>query len=331
MRKKPFTLLAAGSLSLLLAACGDGGTKADEQVIIYSNADDEAIEVIDNILENSKYKNDYILQPVGTSELGGKMLAEGTAIEADVVTMSSYYIDSAQEQNDMFIELASPLQPLDSYSNVQIPLLGNIGSMFVNTELLKEKKLDVPKTIKDLTEPQYKNLVAIPNVMDSSTGWLLVQAIIAEYGKKEGKQVLADLLENVGPHLESSGSGPIKKVQTGEVAIGFGLRTQAVDAKENGLPIEYIDPLEGNYALVESIAVIDKEDDEKEALAAEIAQFIAEEARGGLLERYPVSIYEGETIEESHVPAHLKRWESTLTVDLLQQHQAFFKEALGGK
>jgi iron(III) transport system substrate-binding protein len=317
-------------LSLLLAACGDGGTKADEQVIIYSNADDEAIAVIENALKDSEYKDDYILQPIGTSELGGKMLAEGTSIEADIVTMSSYYIDSAQEQNNMFIELGSPLKPLDSYSEIQIPLLGNIGSIFVNTELLKEKNLDMPKTIKDLTEPEYKNLVSIPNVMDSSTGWLLIQAIIAEYGEKEGKQILADLLENAGPHLESSGSGPIKKVQTGEVAIGFGLRTQAVDAKRNGLPIENIDPIEGNYTLVESIAVVDKKDDEKEALAAEIAQYIAEKARSGIIEQYPVPIYEGETIDEQYIPARLQHWESTLTVELLQQHQTFFKEALGG-
>lgn len=320
-----------GSLSLLLAACGDGKTKADEQVIIYSNADDEAIAVIEDILEDSKYKNDYILQPIGTSELGGKMLAEGTAIEADIVTMSSYYIDSAQQQNNMFIKLSSSLKPLDPYSEVQIPLLGNMGSIFVNTELLKEKSLDMPKTIKDLTEPQYRNLVSIPNVMDSSTGWLLIQAIIAEYGETEGKQILADLLENVGPHLESSGSGPIKKVQTGEVAVGFGLRTQAVDAKKNGLPIENIDPLEGNYTLVESIAVVDKKDDEKEALAAEIAQYIAEEARSGIIEYYPVPIFKDEAIDEQYIPTRLKRWKSTLTVDLLQQHQAFFKEALGGQ
>ena len=47
--------------------------------------------------------------------------------------------------------------------------------------------------------------------MDSSTGWLLVQAIIKEYGEEEGKKILADLIKNAGPHIESSGSGPIKK------------------------------------------------------------------------------------------------------------------------
>ena len=33
------------------------------------------------------------------------MLAEGTDIEADLVTMSSFYLESAQEQNHMFLDL----------------------------------------------------------------------------------------------------------------------------------------------------------------------------------------------------------------------------------
>ena len=38
-----------------------------------------------------------MFQTFGTSELGGKLLAEGADIEADLVTMSSFYLDSAQE------------------------------------------------------------------------------------------------------------------------------------------------------------------------------------------------------------------------------------------
>ena len=38
-----------------------------------------------------------------------------------------------------------------------------------------------------------------------------------------------DVYKNAGPHIESSGSAPLKKVRAGEVAVGFGLRHQAVD------------------------------------------------------------------------------------------------------
>ena len=52
----------------------------------------------------------------------------------------------------------------------------------------------------------------------------------------------------------------LKKVRAGEVAIGFGLRQQAVADKLKGLPIDFVDPTEGNFSLTESIAVIDKGD-----------------------------------------------------------------------
>ncbi|MDY2761591.1 MAG: hypothetical protein SOU09_05890 [Faecalimonas umbilicata] len=34
--------------------------------------------------------------------------------------------------------------------------------------------------------------------------------------------------------------------------------------KENGLSVDYVDPLEGNFSLTESIAVLDRETDRKE-------------------------------------------------------------------
>ncbi len=124
----------------------------------------------------------------------------------------------------MFVDIYSDLKPLDGGVTYALPIFGNIGSIFINTDILQQKGLAIPKSIKDLTDPAYKELVSFPNLMDSSTGWLLVQAITKEYGDDEGQKVLADLIKNAGPHIESSGSGPIKKMKTGEVAAGFGLR-----------------------------------------------------------------------------------------------------------
>ncbi|MFJ8515426.1 extracellular solute-binding protein [Lysinibacillus xylanilyticus] len=325
MKKSTVMMLGTVSSAIVLAACGGAEAGSKDQVIIYSNADDEAIEVMEATLDKKGYEGKYLIQSFGTSELGGKMMAEGKDIEADVVTMASYFIESAQKSQSMFVDLSSDLKPLDGGTTFALPILGNIGSIFINTDLLKQKGLPVPTSIKDLTDPAYKDLLSFPNILDSSTAWLLVQAIIKEYGEKEGQQILADLIKNAGPHIESSGSGPIKKVKTGEVAVGFGLRIQAINAKKEGLPIDYIDPIEGNYTLTESVAVVDKEGDE--ALAREIAKVIATEARPDLLKQYPVALYEGEQVNEEFVPKYLKKWDTTLTVDLLEKHQAFFKEA----
>ena len=88
------------------------------------------------------------------------------------------------------------------------------------------------------------------------------------------------------PHIEESGTGPLKKCRAGEVAVGFGLRHQAVADKAEGLPIDYVDPAEGNFTLTESVAVIDK-GDRTNPLAMEMAQCIIENGRAELQQNYP--------------------------------------------
>ena len=104
-RVATFTLAAAVAVTGLgLTGCGAGSS--DEQVIIYSNADEEAITAMENALDSNGYEGKYMFQTFGTSELGGRLLAEGADIEADMVTMSTFYSESAQEQNSMFQDLS---------------------------------------------------------------------------------------------------------------------------------------------------------------------------------------------------------------------------------
>lgn len=324
MKGMLLTLLAA-SLVLTMVGCS-GKAAGSDKVVIYTNADEEAVSAMETSLKNGGFEGQYVLQSLGTSELGGKLIAEGSKIEADLVTMSSYFLESAQSKNAMFKDLEFEMGAIDSYPAYYAPVLGNTGSIFVNTEVLKEKGLPVPTSINDLTKPEYKGLVSIPNIMDSSTAWLLVQSVISQYGEDGAKDVFKNLIANVGPHLESSGSGPIKKVQAGEVAAGFGLRHQAVKAKESGAPIDFIDPSEGNFSLTEAVAVVNK-DNETTKLAMKMAETIIKDARAELIKSYPVALYEGETVSDVNKPAHAMNFESPLTVELLKQHQDIFNAA----
>ncbi len=326
MSKKVKGLLSVVLIVIALAACSVVNSAKEDRVVIYSNADDEAVVAMEDALDQEGYEGKYTIQSMGTSELGGKLMAEGNHIEADIVTMASYFLESAQQENDMFAQVEHKKDVLQDYGNYQLPILGNAGAIFVNTKALEEQGLSAPESIKDLAKPEYEGQFSFPNLFDSSTGWLLIQGVIGTYGEEEGAEIIAHLKKNAGPHIESSGSGPIKKVKTGEVAIGFGLRNQAVQAKAEGLPIEVIDPAEGNYTLTESVSVVEKEDN---TLAVEMAQVLAEKARPALLEEYPVMLYEGETLTAEN-EANFTSWPSTLTVDLLEQHQMIFEEANEG-
>ena len=316
--------LMAGAVMLGGCSGSDAGTSgsSDDQVIIYSNADEEAVDAMKQTSDENGYEGEYVFQTFGTSELGGKLIAEGKNLEADMVTMSSFYLDSAQEQNSMFKDLTfdyTTLSENDS-SDFYAPITKQEGAIIVNTELLKENNLKTPTCIKDLADPQYKDMISVTDIKSSSTAWLLIQALVSEYGEDGAQDVLSDIYANAGDNIEDSGSAPLKKVRAGEVAVGFGLRHQAVADKEEGLPIDYVDPTEGNFSLTESVAVLDKDNGDKADKAMEMAQCIIEKGREELQKTYPLAVYEGET-DSDNKSAYPKVFPEKLTVDLLEKHQ----------
>ncbi len=329
--KKWYRYVLAGCLAISMAVglAGCGGSEEnvsnEEQVVIYTNADPEAQDAFKHALDNNGFEGKYVMQSFGTSELGGKLMAEGKNIEADMITMSTYYIDSAQKQNNMFADLTFDAKTLQETPAYYKPTTGQFGAIFVNTDVLQKENLPMPKTLKDLANPVYKDKISLPDIMGSSTSWLLAQAVFDAYGEQEGAKLLKELEANAGPHMEKSGSGPLKKVKAGEVAIGFGLRHQGLMEQKKGLPIQVIDPSEGNFFLTEGVAVINKGNSKKQELAMKMAECIIKNSRSELLKFYPMALYEGETVDKSFEPAYPKQFKEKLTVDLLKKHQQLIK------
>lgn len=332
--------ISALSLSVLtaavlgLSACSDNGSSESQktaatsepakQVVIYTNADEEAQQAMKNALDNNGFKGAYLMQSFGTSELGGKIAAEGKNIEADLITISTYYLDSFQKQNKMFQDLKFKVDTLNPTPSYYAPILGNTGALFINTEVLKSSGLATPKAIADLAKPEYAGHISVPDIMGSSTSWLMTQAVLTAEGEEQGAKTIAAIEKNAGAHLEKSGSAPLKKLRAGEVAVGFGLRHQAVADKAKGLPIDYIDPVEGNFQLQEAVAVVDK-GEKTNPNAQKMAETIIKHGRTELLKYYPVALYKGETVSAENKPANPKLYKEPLTVELLQAHQKLVK------
>ena len=329
--KKASTVLLAGMLAVsgvMMTGCSSRGNS--DQVVIYSNADDEAVAAMKKTLDDTGYEGQYVFQTFGTSELGGKLIAEGKNLEADMITMSTFYVESAQEQNKMFkdLDFDRNLQDESKFEKYESPITAQEGTLILNTEVMKENNLPTPKSIKDLADPVYEGFISVTDIKSSSTAWLLIQGQVSEYGEDEAESILADIYKNAGDHIEDSGSGPIKNVRAGEVAIGFGLRQQAVADKKDGLPIDYVDPTEGNFTLTESVAVLDKEDSEKSDLAMDMAECIITKGRSELIKDYPVPLYNGETEDEDQKSGNPKEYKEKLTLDLLEKHQELSERAM---
>ena len=102
------------------------------------------------------------------------------------------------------------------------------------------------------------------------------------------------------------------------------VRHQAVADKKNGLPIDYIDPEEGNFTLIEAVAVVDKGENTNPN-AMKIAECIIKNARAELLQNYPVALYQGESVDEELKPKNPQTFPEKLTTELLVKHQKLVK------
>lgn len=327
MKKMVSKLVGA---ALALTALGFTGCEkkqaAEKQVIIYGNSDDESVVAFKNALDENGYAGKYIFQSFSTNELAGKLFAEGTDIEADIIAINTFYIESTQKKNSMYKELSFKEDCLVPYESYYLPFIGNYGSIIVNTKVMEEKNLPYPKTIKDLANPVYKDWLSVCDLAGSTTAWYMFLPLISDYGEEQTKEILHAIYENAGPHLEMSGSAPLKKVRAGEVAIGFGLRHQAVKDKRKGLPVDFIDPLEGSYSMTESVAMIDK-GKKTNPLAEVMLRTMIEKGRKDLINDYPVPVYAGETVSPENMVPNGKVFAESLTAELFTKHRAISESA----
>ncbi|MCL2402857.1 MAG: ABC transporter substrate-binding protein [Coriobacteriia bacterium] len=333
MKLKKILSLGAKSIALLailllglgaLLACDSDD--AGDTVVIATNADEEAVQIMRHVLDTNGFSGQYVVQELGTAELGGRLMAEGTSIEADLITLASFYLESSQAQNDTFIPLGIDAETMQDFPDYMAPILAITGSIFVNTELMDSDNLPTPSSIRDLADPVYEGNLAIADINSSTTAWLLTQALIDNYGEAEAEEILQGIYRNASDQVLPSGSGPIRAVRAGEVAIGFGLRHTAVADNAAGLPIDFIDPIEGNYQLVEALAVVDKGDNTN-PLAEEMARVIIQHSRQDLQEYYPTALYVGESTDVAHRPADPRVFPQALTLELLLEHQAIVDRA----
>ena len=130
----------------------------------------------------------------------------------------------------------------------------------MNTEVLEKHGLEAPKTYEDLLKPEYKNLIAMPDPKSSGTGYFFYKNWVNTMGEDEALAYVDKLHDNLKQFTES-GSGPIKMLTQGEVAVGLGMTFQAVSEINEGQPFEIIYPPTGSPYSLTGTALIDGHQD----------------------------------------------------------------------
>ncbi|MFI5033843.1 MAG: putative 2-aminoethylphosphonate ABC transporter substrate-binding protein [Reyranellales bacterium] len=124
-----------------------------------------------------------------------------------------------------------------------------------NTAEAEKGKKAKPASWADLTRPEYKDQIVMPNPASSGTGYLTVAAWLQSMGEEAGWKFMDSLHQNIAQYIHS-GSAPCVQAAKGERLIGIGLDTRGASEKTKGAPLELILPKEGLGSEIEVTAIV---------------------------------------------------------------------------
>ncbi|MAZ02215.1 MAG: putative 2-aminoethylphosphonate ABC transporter substrate-binding protein [Sneathiella sp.] len=130
-----------------------------------------------------------------------------------------------------------------------------VASVCFNTVEGEKLGLTAPTSWKDLTKPEYKGHVIMPNPNSSGTGFLDVSSWLQMFGEEGGWEYMDALHENIARYTHS-GSAPCKLAASGEIPIGISFAFRGAKSKADGAPIEIIVPEEGVGWDMEATAIV---------------------------------------------------------------------------
>ncbi len=291
-------------LTVGFAGCGE----SKEKVLIYTSVEDYVVEDMNNRLSAAFPEYNIIVEYVSTGSHAAKLLAEGKNSECDI----SYDLEYAYMEQ---LDRAGVLADLSAYDRSiyldDTVVTGNylvqcrVGTaIIVNTQVLAEKNLAEPTSYADLLKPEYKGLISMPSPKASGTGYAFYKALVNAWGEDKALKYFDDLTPNILQYT-SSGSGPIQALKNKEVAVGFGMTSQAVTEINNGEPLKVLYFEEGSpYTLYGQSIIAGKETRES---VKKVFDFLVNTYSYELNEKFfPEQMFKDKTYSMKNYPENIK-------------------------
>jgi len=130
-----------------------------------------------------------------------------------------------------------------------------VAAICYNTIEGEKHGVPMPTSWEDLTKPEYKGHVVMPNPSSSGTGYLDVSSWIQLWGEEKAWEFMDGLHENIGRYTHS-GSAPCNLAGSGEAIVGVSFAFRAARLKSQGAPIEVVFPSEGLGWDMEAAAIV---------------------------------------------------------------------------
>jgi iron(III) transport system substrate-binding protein len=257
--KRKFVL---SMMSLIMAATASTALAKGRLVVYCSNEPTVCQAVCDKFSE----LNDVKVQMTrsGSGSTYAKILAEKDNPKGDVWYAGTLDPHSQAGVNGLLEPYESPLlseigekfkNPATSQKHHTVGVYAGVLGYSVNTELLKEKKLTMPKSWEDLTKPEFKGLIQIASPQSSGTAYTALATLVQIMGEDKAFDYLARLHQNVGQYTKS-GSAPGKAAARGETLIGIGFLHDHAKQIVNGFPLQLVVPEEGTGYEIGGLSII---------------------------------------------------------------------------
>lgn len=303
MKKGLILLLIITLLFTVLSTKG-----SEESIVICASTEQYRNDAIQELLAEKFPDRNIIVMYMSTGKAAAKVFAEGPGTEVDIMLgLETGYMNKIQGSlADISglsrIPYVEGLAPADN-QNRWITWERQAGAIIVNREILKKHGLEAPKTYEDLLKPEYKGLIAMPDPKSSGTGYFFYKNWVNLWGEQGALDYVDKLYGNLKQFTES-GSGPIKLLTQGEVAVGLALTFQAVTEINEGQPFEIIYPPEGSPYSLTGSAIVEGHK-EKEGVQ-EVFDYLIHDCLIYDKENFsPETIYEGQIVTLAGYPENI--------------------------
>ncbi|AOY02102.1 putative 2-aminoethylphosphonate ABC transporter substrate-binding protein [Jeongeupia sp. USM3] len=294
-------------------ACALAGTAfADTTLTVYTALEADQLKAYQQKFEeeNPGIKLKWVRDSTGI--ITAKLLAEKANPQADVVMgvaassllvlekegmLQAYAPKGVEKLSKAYVDPASPP------SWVGMDVWG--AAICFNTVEAAKLGLKKPESWRDLTRPEYKGRIVMPNPASSGTGYFDVSAWLKVFGEKEGWAYMDKLHDNIAQYTHS-GSKPCKQAAAGEFPIGISFEYRAAKLKEGGAPIDLVFPKEGLGWDVEATAIM--KGTKNADAAKKLADWSASRSANELYEKnFAIVAMPGIAKPNAHIPANYEQ------------------------
>lgn len=256
-------LVATALLALAYSFPGQGArAEPRTQLHVYSTLEPDYIGILKQTFEADNPDIEIVWLRDSTGVVTSRILAEGARQRADAI-WGLAVTSIVRFKNLGLLEPYAPANLAALRPNFRdsadpphwIGMDAWVAAVCFNVPEAEKLGLPRPGSWRDLTRPEYRGRIVMPNPASSGTGYFHVSAWIQLFGEERAWSFMDDLHKNVS-HYEHSGSKPCRQAATGEFPIGISYELAGATMKQQNAPIEVLLMQEGGGWDMDTIAIL---------------------------------------------------------------------------